>query len=145
METGGYPAAVTRVGALLALRGRPLPLTRFELKKEVLEGVSDLLPELSVHEWKRVRGRQEIIVRYERDRAIETLPRLVAAPADREKLLALMERVLSDPRVMAVETTPAQRATAARIREVLGVPAAGAPARKRARTAGKARARGARR
>ena len=145
METGGYPAAVTRVGALLALRGRPLPLTRFELKKEVLEDVRDLLPELSVHEWKRVRGRQEIIVRYERDRAIETLPRLVEAPADRERLLALVERVLGDPRVMAVQTTAAQRATTARVREVLGAPVAGSPARKGARAAGKGKARGARR
>ncbi len=133
METGGYPAAVTRVGALLALRGQSLPLTRFELKKEVLEDVRDLLPELSVHEWKRARGRQEIIVRYDRDRAIETLPRLVEARADRERLVALMDRILADPRVVAVKQTPGQRATTARIREALGVRKPARPqARKRA-------------
>ena len=41
---------------------------------------------------------EELIVRYEPEKAVETLPLLVADRKDRNRLLTLLERVLADPR-----------------------------------------------
>ncbi len=138
-EEGGYPAAVTRVAALLARRGEPLPLSQFELKQEIVEDVKALLPDLALDQWKRLRGRQELIVQYAPEEALETLPRLLSRKSDRQRLLRLLERVLADPRVQEQwQPTPARSATLKRIRELLGGPGA----RPRRRTAASGRRRG---
>ncbi len=36
------------------------------------------MPPLTLEQWRRIRGEQEIIVRYEPERALETLPQLDA-------------------------------------------------------------------
>ncbi|TMH28942.1 MAG: DUF3141 domain-containing protein [Betaproteobacteria bacterium] len=89
IDKGSYPEAVTRVGSLLARRGEPLPLARIALKKELLNEYADLLPKLSADEWRRVRGEQDIIVRYEPEKALATLPVLLEDPEDRTRLIAL--------------------------------------------------------
>jgi hypothetical protein len=99
IERGGYAQAITRVAALLARRGVPLPLERFALKQELAAEYADLLPKLQPHEWRKVRGEQEIIVRYEPERALTTLPLLLKDPADRHRLVKLMDRLLADERV----------------------------------------------
>jgi len=121
---GGYPEALARTGELLARRGVPVPLARMELKTELVKEYADLLPDLPIHEWKRIRGEQDAIVRFEPERAVETLPRLLTDPADRERFLQLIERLTTDPRILAGQPTPEQVAMVARIRQVLGV---GAP------------------
>jgi len=122
---GGYAEAVARTAFLLARKGEPLPLARLELKQELMEEYRDLLPDLPPEQRRRIRGEQEIIVRYEPERAIETLPDLVASPADRERLLALLDRLLADRRVQDLRPTPEQAAMLARIQQVLAVEAAG--------------------
>jgi hypothetical protein len=59
-----------------------------------------LLPAIELADLRRVEGEQEIIVRYAPQRALETLPALVRDPADRERLLTLIERAAAfqDPR-----------------------------------------------
>ena len=99
---GGYAEALARVGALLARRGAPLPLARLALKKELAGEYRDLLPDLKPDQWRRVRGEQDIIVRYEPDQAVATLPILLRDPADREKLITLVRRLLADERVQRV-------------------------------------------
>jgi len=121
---GGYPEALARAAELLVRRGIPLPLARIELKAELAKEWADLLPDLPIHEWKRIRGEQDVIVRFEPERAVETLPRLLADPADRERFLQFLERVTTDARVLAEPVTPEQVAMVTRIRQVLG---AGAP------------------
>jgi hypothetical protein len=69
---------------------------------------------------RRIGGKQEIIARYEPQRAIETLPALLGGNKDRERLLALLDRVLADRRVQRIQPTDQQIAVLARIREVLG-------------------------
>ncbi len=96
---GGYAEALARVGALLARRGAPLPLARLALKKELAGEYRDLLPDLKRDQWRRVRGEQDIIVRYEPEQAVATLPILLRDPADREKLITLVRRLLADERV----------------------------------------------
>ena len=119
IEEGGYAEAVTRVAALLARRGDPLPLARLALKKELVEDYADLLPRLEPEEWHRIRGRQEIIARYEPERALATLPKLLADPADRERLVTLVRKFLADERVHRAKPLPEQVAKLKSIVETL--------------------------
>jgi pimeloyl-ACP methyl ester carboxylesterase len=144
IDRGGYPAALARVAFLLAHEDRPLPLARVQLAQELLDDYRDLLPDLALDEVRRIGGEQEIIARYERERAIETLPALVPDRADRDRLLKLLERVLADERVQRIRPSPEQAAMLARIRQVLGASdvgrggrrGGGAVARSKAATAG---------
>jgi pimeloyl-ACP methyl ester carboxylesterase len=117
---GGYAAAVARCAYLLADKGQPLPLDRLQLKAELVAEYRDLLPAVAPDEARRIRGEQEIIIDYERERAIETLPELVADRADRNRLLQLLERIFEDERVQGTAVTPARLAMLARIRAALG-------------------------
>jgi hypothetical protein len=119
---GGYPAALARVAVLLARKGEPLPLSRIELKRDLLKDYRDYLPALAPEDARRIRGEQEVLVRREPEQAIEALPQLVVQPNDRERLLALIERLLADGRVQDVGPTDEQLAMLSRIRGVLGVP-----------------------
>ena len=66
IEQGGYAEAVARVGALLApAMGKPLPLERLHLRRELIDDYRALLPETAPDEQRRIRGEQDIIVRYE--------------------------------------------------------------------------------
>jgi len=131
---GGYPEAFARVAALLARKG-DLPLSLLVTKQEIAKDYAEDLPKVSVEEWRRIRGEQEVIVRYERDKAIATLPTLLAEDADRQRLLTLLDRLVQDERVQQSEPTPAQRAMMQRVREVL---AAKPAARRRVATLKKA-------
>lgn len=121
ISDGGYAEALTRVAHLLARKGEPLPLARLELKRDLEQEYRDLLPKIERDEARRIRGRQELIVKYEPDQAVETLPDLLADPADRKRLLTLLERLLADKRVQQRAPLPEQLAMLARIRKVLGV------------------------
>jgi pimeloyl-ACP methyl ester carboxylesterase len=119
IEEGGYPEALARVGALLARKGEPLPLERLHLKRELMEEYRDLLPEAAPDERRRIRGEQDIIVRYEQERAVATLPKLLSNPADRRRLLTLMDRLLADSRFQSVKPTATQIAMFDRINAIL--------------------------
>jgi pimeloyl-ACP methyl ester carboxylesterase len=127
IEKGGYAEALTRVGALLARRGIPLPLERIALKHELREEYKDLLPKLAPDEWRRIRGEQDIIVRYEPERALATLPKLLADPADRERLITLVRRLLADDRVQSQGASAEQTAMLKSIDQTLGVSSARRP------------------
>jgi pimeloyl-ACP methyl ester carboxylesterase len=122
---GGYAEALARAACLLARKGEPFPLARIELKAQMAEEYRDLLPELGSEQWHLIRGRQEIICRYEPEQALASLPKLLASSDDRERFLTVLDRLLADPRIPAERVSPEQRATARRIHEVL----ASAPAR----------------
>jgi len=119
IEEGEYAEAVARVAALLARRGEPLPLSRVQLRHELAEDYKDLLPDITWEQARRIRGEQDIIVRYEPEQALATLPALLAKAEDRARLLTLLERLVDDPRVQALSHTPEQEAMLARIRGVL--------------------------
>ena len=121
IEEGGYAEALARVGALLARRGAPLPLERVALRQELIDEYRDLLPDLEPHEWRRVRGEQDLIVRYEPERAMATLPILLRDPADREKLITLARRLLADERLQRAKPSSEQIAMLTNIGETLHV------------------------
>ena len=120
IDKGGYPEALARVGFLMAHEDGPLPLSRLELAHELLDDYRDLLPELPLDQVRRIAGEQEIIARYEPERAVETLPLLLSERKERDRLLTLLDRLLADPRVQRIEPTAQQRAVLAKIRRVLG-------------------------
>ena len=121
IDKGGYAEAVARVAFLLAHKDEPLPLSRLQLARELIEDYAELLPDLAPDEARRIEGEQEIIARYQPERAVETLPVLVAERKDRDRLLTLLERVLADKRVQRIQPSAEQKAMLARIRGVLGV------------------------
>jgi len=129
IDEGGYAEAASRVGYLLVRKGEPLPLARLQLKQELLKDYGKFLPVVSPDEARRIRGEQEIVVRYEPDKAVATLPVLLSQPGDRERLLKLLDGLLSDPRVQGGKATAEQRAMLARIRAVLSPPSRKQPRR----------------
>ncbi len=120
IDQGGYAEAVARAAFLLQRQNEPLPVWRLHLRKELAEAYRELLPDLPPDEWRRLRGRQEIIARFEPTRSIATLPSLLADARDRQRFLTLLERLLADPRVQADDATPQQRMMLAQIVESLG-------------------------
>jgi pimeloyl-ACP methyl ester carboxylesterase len=129
MGHGGYVEALARVAFLLMRQGEPLPLSRLELKDELVPDYEDYLPGMSPHDWRRIRGEQEIIARFEPERALATLPRLLDEGSDRERLVALLDKLMADKRVQATAPSAAQVAMLGRIRKVLDLPTK--PARRR--------------
>jgi hypothetical protein len=121
MAEGGYPEALARVGALLARRGRPIPLSQMELKEELIGEYRNLLPDIPRDQMRRIRGEQEIIIRYEPEKALETLPQLLRDPEDRKRLLTLVDRLFSDKRFHLESATLEQRTMLKRIGEALSV------------------------
>ena len=141
IDKGGYPEALARVAFLMAHRDEPLPLSRLHLAHELVDDYRELLPELPLDELRRIGGVQEIIARYEPERAVATLPTLLAQPAERDRLLALLARVLADKRVQKVRPSARQKAMLVRIRATLGA----APPRREPRAEGNEGSRPARR
>ena len=78
IDKGGYAEALARVAFLMAHKDEPLPLSRLQLAHDLLDEYRDLLPDLPLDEVRRIGGEQEIIARYEPDKAVETLPVLLA-------------------------------------------------------------------
>ena len=120
VDKGGYAEAVARVAFLLAHKDEPLPLSRLQLAQDLIDEYRELLPELAPDEARRIEGEQDIIARYEPDKAVDALPALLTDPKDRERLLTLLERVLGDKRVQRIQPSAEQKAMLARIRGVVG-------------------------
>jgi len=116
---GGYPEALARVAVLLARKGEVLPLSRVEMKQQLMHDYAEFLPDLPRDQARRMRGEQELIVRHDPDRALSQLPKLLAQSADRTRLLTFLERLLADRRVLEAEPSPEQLAMLRRIRTVL--------------------------
>ena len=110
IDKGGYPEALARVAFLLAHKDEPLPLSRLQLAQDLIEEYGKFLPELAPDEARRIGGEQEIIARYEPERAVETLSVLLADRKDRARLLTLLDCVLADERVQRIEPSAAQKA-----------------------------------
>jgi pimeloyl-ACP methyl ester carboxylesterase len=121
---GGYTEAFERIGFLLMRRGEPLPLSRLETMGELATDYAQYVPQISHEQFRRIRGEQEIIARYEPEQALLTLPTLLRDPADRARLLTLLDKLIADPRVQAVQPTPEQLSMLERVRAVLSRPPA---------------------
>lgn len=117
---GGYAEAFARVAFLLSRRGEPLPLARLRMEEELAATYADYYPAaIPPDQFRRIRGEQEIIARFEPEQALLTLPVLLAERADRERMLTLLDKLMADERVQNAKPTAEQRAMFERIRAVL--------------------------
>ncbi len=133
---GGYPEALARVACHLARKGEPMLLSRLQVKRELMAEYADLLPAMPPDQWRRIRGEQDIVVRYAPAEAMATLPRLLRDEADRVRLVTLVRRLLADERVQRAKPSTEQLAMVESIGHALAVdaiPAAPRAARKTAR------------
>ena len=121
IDQGGYAEALARVAFLMAHQDQPLPLSRLHLAHDLIEDYHEFLPVLPPEEIRRIAGEQEIIARHEPEKAIATLPVLLAKRKDRNRLLTLLDRVLADRRVQRIQPTKQQKEVLARIRSALGL------------------------
>jgi hypothetical protein len=121
---GGYVEALARVAFLLMRKGEPLPLSRLELRGELMESYADYLPQVPMDRWRAIRGEQEIIARFAPEEAVDTLPALLEERADRARLLDLLDKLMNDARVLGARPTTQQVTMLGRIRSVLAEPAA---------------------
>ena len=80
LEEGGYAEALARTGALINRDDERIPLSRLELRRDLAQDYAEFLPAVP------------------RDQA---LPRLLADPADRDRLVKLIGRLLGDDRMRA--------------------------------------------
>jgi hypothetical protein len=119
IDKGGYAEALCRTGYMLERKGMPIPLSRLEIKHELMEKFKDLLPDLEEDERRRIRGIQEIICRFEPDKAVETLPRLLANENDKKRFKTLLDRLLADPRFSSENLTKEQQHMVDRIQETV--------------------------
>jgi len=145
IREGGYPEALARVACLLARKGEPLLLSKLQMKQAIMADYKGLLPDMPMSDWRRVRGEQEIIVRYAPDEALATLPSLLADPDDRRRLVTLVKRLLGDERVRRAAPNGEQIAMAESIGAALDVAAVTAPPRRKAAPRKRAAPKGARR
>ena len=132
MAEGGYPEALARVACLLARKGEPLLLSRLQTKQELIEEYRALMPSMPPDQWRRVRGEQEIIVRYEPEKALATLPHLLRNAADRERLVTLVQRLLADERVQRAKPTSEQLVMIDSIGQALSASSRAAPVKRAA-------------
>jgi hypothetical protein len=116
--TGGYPEAMALIGALIGRGADPIPLARLELVEHFIRGDA-VLSRLPADAVRRLRAEQAVVAELEPERGLQSLPRLLANPADRQRVLAML-----DEAVAAVQPTPEQGAVVERIRGVLGAGAA---------------------
>ena len=137
IDKGGYAEALARVAFLMGHKDEPLPLSRLQLAHDLLDEYRELLPDVPLDEARRIGGEQEIIARYEPDKAVETLPLLLSDANGRGRLLTLLDRVLGDKRVQRIQPSAEQSAMLARIRGVLASPDARKGAKRRGNGSGK--------
>jgi pimeloyl-ACP methyl ester carboxylesterase len=139
IEKGGYAEALARIAALLDEDNRTIPLAQLELRADLQKEYADLLPDLERDQMRRIRGEQDIIVRYARGKAIETLPKLLADEKDRERLLELARRLRTDGRLLGHAPTKHDLAVVDMVMKKLGTGSSGAPPRLEAKKSGKTR------
>jgi pimeloyl-ACP methyl ester carboxylesterase len=115
--TGGYPEAVALIGALLGKDAGAIPLPRLEMTDKFIRS-DPKLSKISADEVRRIKAEQAVVAALEPERGLRSLPKLLADPKDRRRVLHLLEEATA-----AVEPAAAQRVTLGRVREVLGAPA----------------------
>jgi len=120
VDRGGYAEAIARVASLLMADDQVLPLARLELKRDLMTDYAHLLPDLAPDARRRVRGEQDIIVRYAREQAVATLPKLLADPADRDRFIELLTNLRSDPRLLGHEVSEFDLSVIKEVKDVLG-------------------------
>jgi hypothetical protein len=119
IDKGGYPEAIARIGVLVGKGADAIPLQRLELADKFIHS-DKIVSKMSEDELRRIRNEQVVIVEFEPERALESLPVLLDNHADKQKLLLILERAKAE-----IELNEKQTAILERIHKVLGSPSPG--------------------
>ncbi|MEM9101691.1 MAG: DUF3141 domain-containing protein [Pseudomonadota bacterium] len=87
---GGYAAAVSRIALLLYRADMPVLGDGLKIKKSFMNAYTHLIPALSMEERNKIRGLQNIIIKHDKEKAIQTLPNLLKNIEDRDKLMSFI-------------------------------------------------------
>jgi pimeloyl-ACP methyl ester carboxylesterase len=112
--TGGYPEAIALMAALIGKGAGRIPLARLQLVEQFVRG-DDRLSRLPSDEVRQIKSEQAVVAELEPERGLESLPKLLADPADRRRALSLLDDV-----VATADLRPEQIATVDRVRSALG-------------------------
>jgi pimeloyl-ACP methyl ester carboxylesterase len=119
MSRGGFAEAVIRMLVLMARSRGAVRQSRLERSNTILNTTSPFR-ELGDTARSEMIHSQTLIIDFEPELAVSTLPTLLPAPADRRRAIELVELIAGDPAEMAEATIR----MLARLRQTLEVPAA---------------------
>lgn len=132
MEKGGYLQAATRISALIGRHSGEMPYERLLVSDEFIR-TDKAFSKLSEEELRLIRAEQAVIVSLEPERALATLPALLAEPgaaARTKELIASMESLVANR--PDLRPTEKEIAMLERIKRVVdSVPEKAAPAPRR--------------
>lgn len=120
IERGGFGEAVIRMLILMARSRGSVRQSRLERSNAILQSAE---PFKGMGDAARTRiiDEQTLIIDFEPETAIRTLPKLLPAASDRQRAIRLVEEIAGDPAEMSEPTTRMLR----RLRDTLGVPPQG--------------------
>ncbi len=116
---GGYAEAVLRMLILMARSRGAVRQSRLERSNAILQS-AEPFASLGEDERTRLINEQTLIIDFEPEQAIATLPVLLPQAADRARAIALVEEIAGDPAEMSEPTV----LILARLRAALGLPGA---------------------
>jgi hypothetical protein len=111
---GGYPEAVALIGALVGRGAGRIPLARLELVDRIIQS-DESLSQLPADTMRRIKAEQAVIAELEPERGLQALPKLLADPDDRRRVLDLLDEATA-----AIPPTAAQQEVVQRVRSILG-------------------------
>jgi hypothetical protein len=114
---GGYAEAVLRMLILMARSRGAVRQSRLERSNAILQS-AEPFASLGEEERTRLINEQTLIIDFEPEMAITTLPSMLSRIEDRERAIALIEEIAGDATEMSEPTV----LMLARLREVLGLP-----------------------
>ncbi len=90
IEKGGYPEALTRIGALMGQYAGPIPLNRLAMTDEFIQA-DNVLSKMSEEEARRMRSEAGVMVLLEPELTLNALPKLLSNNEERERVVRILE------------------------------------------------------
>ncbi|MFA9441738.1 DUF3141 domain-containing protein, partial [Uliginosibacterium sp. sgz301328] len=110
MTRGGLIEAIARTASLMAEPQNPMPLAELHTLSDILKDYTEIVGrEIPPDERRRIRGEQDIIVRYAPQEAVSTLPQLLHDDDERERYVMFFEKLAADPRIASFDMSDHQR------------------------------------
>lgn len=110
MTKGGLVEAIARTASLMAEPQNPMPLAELHTLADIIKDYTEIIGrEIPADERRRIRGEQDIIVRYAPQEAVATLPQLLHDDDERERYVTFFEKLAVDPRIASFDMSYHQR------------------------------------